>query len=97
MPLYEYQCTNCGESCELLQKVNEEPAVTCPNCGKDQLKKQVSASSFQLKGSGWYVTDFKNKDKPVKTEANPSSEPASSSTTSETTKPETKTNTDKDS
>ncbi|MCX7120638.1 MAG: zinc ribbon domain-containing protein [Gammaproteobacteria bacterium] len=61
MPLYEYHCTNCNESTELLQKMSDEPAKTCPHCHKDDLVKQISSSSFQLKGNGWYVTDFKNK------------------------------------
>lgn len=95
MPLYDYLCANCGKTCEMLEKVSAAPAVTCPNCGKDQLKRQVSAPSFQLKGTGWYVTDFKNKDKPAgKTTT---SEPAAKS---EETKPaaETpKTPTEKDS
>jgi len=68
VPLYDYQCTICGKSCELLQKMGETPAVTCPHCGQEGLKRQVSAPSFQLKGSGWYVTDFKQKDKTVKPE-----------------------------
>lgn len=61
MPLYEYQCTNCNNSIEVLQKVNEAPTTACPECGKDKLKRIVSATRFQLKGTGWYVTDFKNK------------------------------------
>ncbi len=61
MPLYEYQCTACGESTELLQKISDEPAKTCPQCNQDSLVKQISSTSFQLKGGGWYVTDFKNK------------------------------------
>ncbi len=65
MPLYEYQCVSCGKSCEILQKMREEPATVCPECGKASLKRKVSAPRFQLKGSGWYVTDFKNKDKPT--------------------------------
>jgi putative FmdB family regulatory protein len=60
MPLYEYQCASCGKSCEILQKMQEEPATLCPECGKAALKRKVSAPRFQLKGSGWYVTDFKN-------------------------------------
>lgn len=63
MPLYEYQCKACGESTELLQKISDDPATTCPHCQKDQLVKQISSTSFQLKGSGWYVTDFKDKPK----------------------------------
>ena len=61
MPLYEYHCTHCDENTELLQKISEEPAKTCPHCNHDSLIKQISSSSFQLKGGGWYVTDFKNK------------------------------------
>jgi len=61
MPLYEYRCTHCNEETELLQKMSDAPATTCPHCHKDNLVKQISSTSFQLKGSGWYVTDFKNK------------------------------------
>ncbi len=61
MPLYEYHCTNCGKHTELLQKMSDVPAKTCPHCSKDNLVKQISAAGFQLKGNGWYVTDFKNK------------------------------------
>lgn len=63
MPLYEYICNQCGHVCEFLQKISESPVTQCPQCGQEQLKRQVSATRFQLKGSGWYVTDFKNKDK----------------------------------
>lgn len=63
MPLYEYHCTNCGENTELLQKMSDEPAKKCPHCSKDNLVKQISAAGFQLKGNGWYVTDFKNQSK----------------------------------
>ncbi len=59
MPLYEYQCQACGESCEVLQKVSDDPKTECPHCHKEQLKKQISAAAFHLKGSGWYVTDFR--------------------------------------
>lgn len=61
MPLYDYLCANCGKTCEILQKVNETQSAACPHCGKAQLKRQVSAPRFQLKGSGWYETDFKTK------------------------------------
>lgn len=63
MPIYEYRCQLCGHQLELLQKVDETPATDCPACGKPSLQKLISAAGFQLKGSGWYVTDFKNKDK----------------------------------
>ena len=67
MPIYEYQCTSCGHHMETLQKTTEKPLKKCPNCRKTSLKKLISASSFQLKGTGWYVTDFRDKNKPAKT------------------------------
>ncbi len=75
MPLYEYHCTNCNNNTELLQKMSDEPAKTCPHCHKDNLIKQISAAGFQLMVSGWYVTDVKNQSKnttasePKKTES----------------------------
>lgn len=61
MPIYEYKCQKCGYEFEQLQKATEEPLHTCPECGKKKLVKLISNTSFQLKGSGWYVTDFKDK------------------------------------
>jgi len=61
MPIYEYRCSACGHHLEALQKMAEGPLRKCPECGKSQLKRLVSASQFRLKGSGWYETDFKNK------------------------------------
>lgn len=58
MPIYEYKC---GHHFEQLQKVTEKPLRTCPKCRKSGLIKLISHTSFQLKGSGWYVTDFKDK------------------------------------
>lgn len=63
MPIYEYRCEACGEHTELVQKVTDPPAVECPHCHKETLQKLVSAAAFHLKGSGWYVTDFKDKPK----------------------------------
>ena len=63
MPIYEYKCQNCGHSFEQLQKITDELLRTCPKCGEKQLIKLISNTSFQLKGTGWYVTDFKNKNK----------------------------------
>lgn len=63
MPIYEYECQACGETCELVQKFNDPVATECPTCKADELKKLVSAASFHLKGGGWYVTDFKDKPK----------------------------------
>jgi len=59
MPIYEYRCKECAHDVEVLQKLSDPPLVTCPACGKDALQKLVSAAGFQLKGSGWYVTDFR--------------------------------------
>ncbi len=61
MPIYEYQCEKCDYHFEKLQKIKEQALRECPKCEADALKKLVSAPSFQLKGSGWYETDFKNK------------------------------------
>jgi putative FmdB family regulatory protein len=60
MPIYEYRCTACGHKLEALQKFTEAPLSDCPVCGKTSLSKLVSLAGFQLKGSGWYATDFKN-------------------------------------
>jgi putative FmdB family regulatory protein len=59
MPIYEYKCSACSHELESLQKFSDTPLVTCPVCGKDALTKLVSAAGFQLKGSGWYQTDFR--------------------------------------
>src|SRR5215204_261110 len=70
MPIYEYRCSECGETHEVLQKVSEPPLTECPACGKPALQKQLSAAGFQLKGSGWYATDFKGSGKkPVEKKA----------------------------
>ena len=61
MPIYEYRCASCGHELEALQKISEPPLTDCPVCHKAELVKRVSAAGFQLKGSGWYVTDFRNK------------------------------------
>ncbi len=59
MPIYEYRCAACGFQNEYLQKVSEPLLTVCPQCGKDSFKKLLTAAGFQLKGSGWYATDFK--------------------------------------
>ena len=64
MPFYEYECPHCGHREEVLQKITDKPLKKCPNCGKNGLKKLMSAPVFRLKGAGWYETDFKgDKDK----------------------------------
>ena len=59
MPIYAYKCESCGHAKDVLQKVSDEPLSTCPACGAASFRKQITAAGFQLKGSGWYVTDFR--------------------------------------
>jgi putative FmdB family regulatory protein len=70
MPIYDYRCTDCGFEKEVMRKISDEPLTTCPQCNKETFAKQVSAAGFQLKGTGWYATDFKGGAKP-KTESAP--------------------------
>lgn len=63
MPIYEYACQSCGHALEALQKLSDAPLVDCPECGRPELRKLVSAAGFVLKGSGWYATDFRDKGK----------------------------------
>ena len=63
MPIYEYECGGCGERREFIQKFSDSPKRKCPACGALKLKRLISAAAFHLKGSGWYVTDFRDKDK----------------------------------
>ena len=89
MPIYEYQCDTCGHRLEALQKISDGPLTACPDCNQPNLRKLVSAAGFVLKGTGWYVTDFRDSGKaaakeksasgesaavPSKTESTPSSE-----------------------
>lgn len=67
MPIYEYVCKNCSKEFELIQKISDPPAKKCPDCGK-KIEKKLSLSSFQLKGTGWYVTDFANNGKNKKSD-----------------------------
>jgi putative FmdB family regulatory protein len=60
MPIYEYRCGDCGFQNEYLQRMSDAPLTDCPQCGKPSFRKMVTAAGFQLKGSGWYATDFKN-------------------------------------
>jgi putative FmdB family regulatory protein len=63
MPIYEYECDNCGHQLETIQKISDPPLTTCPECGQVSLRKRVSAAAFRLKGAGWYETDFKSGNK----------------------------------
>ncbi len=64
MPIYAYRCDECGFSKDVLQKISDPVLTTCLSCGKPAFKKQVTAAGFQLKGSGWYVTDFRGGNAP---------------------------------
>ncbi|TNF58843.1 MAG: zinc ribbon domain-containing protein [Burkholderiales bacterium] len=88
MPIYAYKCTSCGHAKDVLQKMSDAPLTTCPACGQESFQKQLTAAGFQLKGSGWYVTDFRGDGKPAPakgadatpaTDAAPKPEPATSS------------------
>ena len=69
MPIYEYRCSSCGTQKDVMQKLSDAPLTKCPECGKETFAKQLSAAGFQLKGNGYYATDFKNK--PSSCEASP--------------------------
>jgi putative FmdB family regulatory protein len=71
MPIYAYKCASCGHAKDVLQKISDDPLTVCPACGAGTFSKQLTAAGFQLKGSGWYVTDFKGGSAPA-----PSSAPA---------------------
>ena len=75
MPIYAYRCASCGHSRDVLQKMSDPVLTVCPACGTDQFQKQVTAAGFQLKGSGWYATDFKGGSAPA---AAPAAAPAGS-------------------
>lgn len=64
MPIYEYECASCHHCFDVIQKMNDAPITLCPVCSKETVTKLISAAGFQLKGTGWYETDFKNKGKP---------------------------------
>ena len=66
MPIYAYRCSACGHAKDVLQKLSDPVLTTCPACGAETFSKQVTAAGFQLKGSGWYVTDFRDGNKGAK-------------------------------
>jgi putative FmdB family regulatory protein len=88
MPIYAYRCSACGHAKDLLQKLSDPVLTECPACGAPTFTKQVTAAGFQLKGSGWYVTDFRGDGKPPKAgddatkSADAKSEPAKTDTAS---------------
>jgi len=91
MPIYEYQCEGCEYEFESLQRMSEPPLTQCPSCGKDLLKKKISAVAFRLKGGGWYETDFKSGDKKnVASSSDSGGESTSSGDSSKSEKSDTK-------
>ncbi|MBS0485615.1 MAG: zinc ribbon domain-containing protein [Proteobacteria bacterium] len=89
MPIYEYLCNSCGAEKEHLQKISDAPIAACPVCGSSNYVKRISAAGFQLKGSGWYVTDFKNNKTPrteTKSSTKENAQPASAAADSPATK-----------
>jgi len=79
MPIYEYRCTDCGFQNEYLQRMSDAPLSDCPECGKPSFSKLVSAAGFQLKGGGWYATDFKNNGAKPRKESDKTTDTAKSS------------------
>ncbi len=69
MPIYAYRCSACGHTADVMQKMSDAPLTACPACGAESFAKQLSAAGFQLKGGGWYATDFKGGAAPKKEEA----------------------------
>ncbi|RPH61835.1 MAG: zinc ribbon domain-containing protein, partial [Burkholderiales bacterium] len=69
MPIYPYRCDSCGAEKDVLQKLSDEPLTLCPECGARAFRKRLSAPAFQLKGSGWYATDFRDGGKKATAEA----------------------------
>ena len=76
MPIYAYKCSACGFAKDALQKLSDPPLTVCPNCGESTFAKQLTAAGFQLKGSGWYATDFKGGAKPAAAAAESTPAPA---------------------
>lgn len=83
MPIYAYRCDSCGARKDVLQKVSDAALTTCPECGAESFRKELTAPAFQLKGSGWYVTDFRDNGKPKDKPAGDSAGGASGSPASD--------------
>ena len=79
MPIYGYRCSSCGLQKDVMQKISDAPLTDCPSCGASTFSKQLSAAGFQLKGSGWYVTDFKGGSGSSASTTTPKAETATSS------------------
>jgi putative FmdB family regulatory protein len=84
MPIYAYRCDECGFAKDVLQKISDPVLTVCPSCGKSSFKKQVTAAGFQLKGTGWYVTDFRGGSAPATGTAPSAPSDSNASSTSST-------------
>ena len=93
MPIYEYQCTSCHHTFDFMQKINDEPIKQCPKCFENKVIKLISPAGFQLKGTGWYATDFKNKNNPVKESSESNKQESTKGTTDTVTKDSSASNT----
>jgi putative FmdB family regulatory protein len=87
MPIYAYKCESCGHAKDVLQKMSDAPLSVCPECGAATFKKQLTAAGFQLKGSGWYVTDFRGGDGGAKATKPADGESSSSTPSAADSKP----------
>lgn len=88
MPIYAYRCEECGFTKDVLQKISDPVLTVCPSCAKPSFKKQVTAAGFQLKGTGWYVTDFRGGTPPATgTASNGNSAPATPAASTESSAP----------
>ncbi|MBI5275533.1 MAG: zinc ribbon domain-containing protein [Burkholderiales bacterium] len=76
MPIYAYKCGSCGHAKDVLQKISDAPLTDCPACGASAFTKQITAAGFQLKGSGWYVTDFRSGSNNAATSSTADAKPA---------------------
>jgi len=94
MPIYAYRCSACGHQEDHLQRLADAPLTKCPACGKKKYEKQLSAAGFQLKGSGWYATDFKGGKKPDEAKAESKAESKTESKTETKTESKTETKTE---
>ncbi|WP_312995347.1 FmdB family zinc ribbon protein, partial [Achromobacter animicus] len=87
MPIYAYKCSACGHAKDVLQKISDAPLSVCPECGQSTFSKQVTAAGFQLKGSGWYVTDFRNNGSGNSSSSGNSSNPGAAPASAESATP----------
>jgi putative FmdB family regulatory protein len=92
MPIYAYKCASCGHAKDVLQKISDAPLTVCPSCGAEAFTKQVTAAGFQLKGSGWYATDFRgggNANAPASDKSDTNGKPGESKPADTTATPKT--------